>query len=453
MSLLKATKRHKSPTQSSLSLFIGLVILIGACSSEPEPTSGADEDAVRDTFSRFLGAIERHDAEMAAQLVQRTAFGELESLYGQALQETPLQLDSLRPFERYYIVAFRHWLSGSPTQPVFSGADAFILTVSEEIVLAFLSETTLASVTVTGDDARAECRFRGQNTPAVFSFVRSDNGWRWDMTSLNPLIDHTLTTLAQASDSDIEEAIFQVVEENTQRPVDRSILGTPSPDPGESIATEQGTNVGSGVDSTAGDVVRDVQLAEARDRVREASFFGAITTADDGDGPAMDLVFNVSDRNAETILDRVYERSLLDGSNIDSSDVEIVLNDTFLEEIEPTEIREIASEANISSGAAEIGGDGTIDEESLTDDLRRHGRDIRRCYERALPDEPELGGRIVLEFDIDDRGRTSDVSLGENEVGTGVGDCITGRVRRWRFDEPEGGTVTVSKTYILAPGE
>ena len=78
-------------------------------------------------------------------------------------------------------------------------------------------------------------------------------------------------------------------------------------------------------------------------------------------------------------------------------------------------------------------------------------RDVRRCYARVLPDDPDLGGRIVIQFTINSRGRVEDVTLPENEVGDRVGDCVEGRVRRWRFDAPEDGTVRVRKTYILSP--
>lgn len=214
----------------------------------------------------------------------------------------------------------------------------------------------------------------------------------------------------------------------------------------------------------------DLALSRARDQVREDSFFGAVSTSEDGVGPAMDLVFNVTDRNAATILDRVHSRSEegslasagpgLGGSGGGGGDAEIRDNIEISrsttrersEDIESTSDRDtVEVEANIRSQDAQVRGSGNLDSESLRDDLRRHQRDIRRCYERALPDDPDLGGRVVLQFEIETDGRVDSVRLVENEVGSTVGDCIVGRVRRWRFDSPEGGTVTIRKTFILEP--
>ena len=72
--------------------------------------------------------------------------------------------------------------------------------------------------------------------------------------------------------------------------------------------------------------------------------------------------------------------------------------------------------------------------------------------QRGLARDPELSGRFMLEFTIGSDGRVTDARLPTNELGEDVGTCIVGAVRRWRFDAPDGGEVTVRRPYILASG-
>ena len=119
--------------------------------------------------------------------------------------------------------------------------------------------------------------------------------------------------------------------------------------------------------------------------------------------------------------------------------------------VEETEEREtVEVRASVRTGDSATAGTGRLDQSSLQRVLRRRRRDVQRCYERGLAQNPELSGRVVVQFTINDAGRVDDVRLRENELGSSVGNCITGAVRRWRFDAPEGGSVTVRTPYIFS---
>ena len=97
----------------------------------------------------------------------------------------------------------------------------------------------------------------------------------------------------------------------------------------------------------------------------------------------------------------------------------------------------------------EIGGSGSLDEDSLIAVIQSHRRETRECYQHALQDEPELSGRVVIQFEIGADGRVDTAQLEDNEVGSEVGDCLVRRVQRWQFDAPSGGSVTVQQTFIF----
>ncbi len=53
--------------------------------------------------------------------------------------------------------------------------------------------------------------------------------------------------------------------------------------------------------------------------------------------------------------------------------------------------------------------------------IREHIREIRSCYERELQRSPDLYGKLVLEWDIEDEGRVSRVSVKSNALGKRFG--------------------------------
>ena len=80
---------------------------------------------------------------------------------------------------------------------------------------------------------------------------------------------------------------------------------------------------------------------------------------------------------------------------------------------------------------------GTIDKEAIRRVIMSNTRVIRSCYERELNRTPDLVGKIVVEFDIGEKGTVLRAVVKTNELGNrAVGDCLTSRLRTWRFPEP-----------------
>jgi TonB family protein len=216
---------------------------------------------------------------------------------------------------------------------------------------------------------------------------------------------------------------------------------------------------------------RDEIREEARDVVREesalAAFYGGGDTAD---GPTLGFTESLTDRRAEEVLANqtalgenagqggIVSRSGLGTSSGAEGDVARArVGDGGGSEVaaaattERTDERETVQVRGSVRDREAVTRGGTVDQDNLQRTLRRKRADIERCYERALAGDPELAGRILIEFTIGSDGRVSSASLRENSVGSSVGSCIEGRVRRWRFDPPEGGSATVRVPYILEP--
>jgi len=239
-------------------------------------------------------------------------------------------------------------------------------------------------------------------------------------------------------------------------------------EPGAPAEAQQEAPSGNAADSRTRDQVRE----QARERVRQesalAAFYGG---GDDASGPSLGFTTALTDRRGDEVLanqtalgenaggggivsrsgmgtssgaEGAVDRGRISGGT--GSSVAASATTTAAPARQTVQVR-----ATIRSGDTQSAGTGRLDQDSLRSTLRRRQSEIQRCYERGLNANPELRGRVVLQFTIGAGGAVTDARLHENTVGDSVGTCITTAVRRWRFDEPQGGAVTTRVPYILEP--
>lgn len=75
--------------------------------------------------------------------------------------------------------------------------------------------------------------------------------------------------------------------------------------------------------------------------------------------------------------------------------------------------------------------------------IRRHGGQVRVCYEKRLKQKPNLSGKVVVDFVIAADGSVKRAKAGGMDET--VAKCIAGKVRAWKFPAPKGGGVVVVK--------
>lgn len=94
---------------------------------------------------------------------------------------------------------------------------------------------------------------------------------------------------------------------------------------------------------------------------------------------------------------------------------------------------------------------GKIDQASVYSVIRRRLGGVRYCYESQLKTNPSLAGKIRVQFTIGSTGGVSSCTVVSNSMGNAmVQECVCRMVRRWKFPEPEEGTVTVGYTFIFS---
>ena len=104
----------------------------------------------------------------------------------------------------------------------------------------------------------------------------------------------------------------------------------------------------------------------------------------------------------------------------------------------------------ISDGESTI--QGSLDKELIRQVIQRNMGQIRYCYEKELQKKPDLAGKVVIRFEIAPKGNVPNakVHTGSTLRDAALGECITVRIRNWRFPEPKGGgKVIVTYPFVF----
>ncbi|MNJ94721.1 hypothetical protein D3C87_124230 [compost metagenome] len=102
----------------------------------------------------------------------------------------------------------------------------------------------------------------------------------------------------------------------------------------------------------------------------------------------------------------------------------------------------LGAEAEIAQG---------LDRSQIDEVIRRNLGQVRFCYEQALQGTPSLSGRVAMDFVIGGNGLVKTAAVGNSSMANkGVEDCITMRLKTWKFPLPQGGVdVKVSYPFVL----
>ena len=84
--------------------------------------------------------------------------------------------------------------------------------------------------------------------------------------------------------------------------------------------------------------------------------------------------------------------------------------------------------------------------------VRRHWNEIRYCYEKELSRNPNLAGKVAVDFEIGPLGEVISADVRESTLESpAVTQCIVGNVKRWVFPAPGGGgVVDVHYPFLFA---
>lgn len=97
---------------------------------------------------------------------------------------------------------------------------------------------------------------------------------------------------------------------------------------------------------------------------------------------------------------------------------------------------------------------GGLDRDIIRRIVRAHINEVRHCYNQGLAKDPDLGGKVAVQFTIVATGKVGESKVDSTTLSDqNVGECVAKAVKRWKFPKPQGGVdVSVTYPFVLSPG-
>ncbi|MCX4239002.1 AgmX/PglI C-terminal domain-containing protein, partial [Paraliomyxa miuraensis] len=83
-----------------------------------------------------------------------------------------------------------------------------------------------------------------------------------------------------------------------------------------------------------------------------------------------------------------------------------------------------------------------------------HINEVRYCYNQGLARDPNLKGRVAIQFTIGPTGSVPVAVVADSSIkDSNVSNCVAKAVKRWKFPKPPGGgNAVVTYPFVLEPG-
>ena len=93
-----------------------------------------------------------------------------------------------------------------------------------------------------------------------------------------------------------------------------------------------------------------------------------------------------------------------------------------------------------------------VDREALARYVKQRLKAIQNCYEKELKRNPSLKGKVVVRFSITPSGRSGEIDVEENTLGSdAVSSCIRTVIRGWVFPFHPPDNVAVAYPFLFSP--
>ncbi|MEM9463426.1 MAG: AgmX/PglI C-terminal domain-containing protein [Myxococcota bacterium] len=98
--------------------------------------------------------------------------------------------------------------------------------------------------------------------------------------------------------------------------------------------------------------------------------------------------------------------------------------------------------------------EGPLDKAIIRRVVRAHINEVRYCYNEGLARDPDLAGRVVVQFTVGNNGKVIESTVTTTTLpDADVSSCIAEAVARWAFPKPANGEkVVITYPFVLEPG-
>jgi hypothetical protein len=93
---------------------------------------------------------------------------------------------------------------------------------------------------------------------------------------------------------------------------------------------------------------------------------------------------------------------------------------------------------------------GQLSKSTVSEILRVHEKKIKHCYAKGLARDPDLEGKVVMEWVIGATGVVSVVKTKQNTMTTPrLGMCLAAVIKSWKYPPPRKGVAAVTQEFVF----
>ena len=93
---------------------------------------------------------------------------------------------------------------------------------------------------------------------------------------------------------------------------------------------------------------------------------------------------------------------------------------------------------------------GALDRTDIDAYIRRNLAKVLWCYENGLKKNPNLAGRVVINFIISESGDVISAKVHRTTLGSAeVENCVAEQIKKIKFPKPKGGIVIVTYPFVF----
>ncbi|MBX7081834.1 MAG: TonB family protein [Nannocystaceae bacterium] len=105
-------------------------------------------------------------------------------------------------------------------------------------------------------------------------------------------------------------------------------------------------------------------------------------------------------------------------------------------------------QVSVQTGTARV--KGQLSKELIDKEVRRHRAQIGFCYNKQLARQPDLSGKVSLQWIIRLDGSVTGAKVKSSSLNNGDAEsCMVRALQNWRFPKPEGGVVEVEYPFVF----
>lgn len=179
-------------------LLASVVLLLFVAVAPACDKHAAEKDAIRVVWNDYSTAYNNSDGKTLADSVTKSTMDHYTRLLNQALTASQKDVFALTPIEQRDVVRIRNRATKGQIKG-YTGKGYLIYSTNQGwFAESSLSDLKVTSISVNGDSAAATLTYEGDVVARKLQFVKEDGAWKFDHTSLFPIINDSMQRRAAA---------------------------------------------------------------------------------------------------------------------------------------------------------------------------------------------------------------------------------------------------------------